>query len=82
MSPRLLTLLCLVATRTLAQSTEGGPAPAPEPAADATFEEMLTLDRELRDVVVSASQVSEPIREAPVPVTLITRGVIVLVGLA
>ncbi len=37
---------------------------------------MIALETQLLDLVFSASQVAEPIREAPVPVTLITREMI------
>lgn len=61
------------------------PAPADPPPSDAgvtapveetLIEDMLALETQLMDMVVSASQVAEPVREAPVPVTLITREMI------
>lgn len=43
---------------------------------DALLQDMLTLETELLETVTAASQVAEPVREAPVPVTLITREMI------
>lgn len=54
-------------------------SPAPPAAAPATGElvgELFALEEQLMDMVYAASQVAEPVREAPVPVTIITREMI------
>ncbi len=55
---------------------ETTPAETPPPAQDDLVGELFALETQLLDMVYSASQVSEPVREAPVPVTIITREMI------
>ena len=76
--PLLLVLVPMVA---LAEEPAAGTpsdagVAAPSTGPELSLEEMMALETELLDMVIAASQVAEPIREAPVPVTLITREMI------